>query len=127
MRDDEKVNLRGGPSTYQWDAHDQPIDMIDMDGLMVKTEGEFRARASLADGINGQCPVDTTYDNTREFWVHEPRSTLTDRPIRSEGSPGSSPGGYGQRLARGGRPNHEGVGNPAPIDVKKGLYPHRLY
>lgn len=126
MRDDEKVNLRGGPSSYQWDAHDQPMDMIDMDGLMVKTEGEFRARASRDEGISGQCPIDTTYDNTREFFVAEPRSTLTDRPIKSEGGPGE-PGGWGQRLAWGGRPNHEGVGNPAPVDVKAHLYPQRRY
>lgn len=111
--------------TYEYDSHDSPPNMIDVDGFMPKTEAEFRARADRNEGINGQCPIDTEYENTREFWCEQPRSTMTDRPIRSEGGPGE-PGNWGHKLAWGGRPNHEGVGNPAPVDTDKWQFPHRL-
>ena len=121
------VKLRGGINDYEWDAHDQPIDMVDHDGLMVKTERDFHARQNLDEGINGQCPIDTLYDNTREFFVTRPRSDCTDDPAEYGAYSGDPTPHYNERYAPVGAPNHEGVDNPAPVDLKKHLYSHRRY
>lgn len=47
-------------------------DECDCEGPI--TEDKFLARASLEDGVSGQMPIDTTFENTDVDMVNRPRS-----------------------------------------------------
>lgn len=52
--------------------HSIPYDECDCEGPL--TEVSFQARASLEEGVSGQMPIDTTYENTDVDMVNRPRS-----------------------------------------------------
>ena len=83
-------------------------DMIDGDN-MSSVEGQFNSGASIDEGIGGQKPIDTSFENFSQDIVDSPRSARKDSPIA------------------GMKPNHEGVNNPAPVCTDLGQYPHRRY
>ena len=88
-------------------------------------EQKFQAQANLEEGINGQEMIDTLFENTVELCIENPRSDMGERPY----TPGVIGDGFQHYNPRYGAndPMHEGVDNPAPVDEKKGLYPHRRY
>ena len=88
-----------------------PSGMVDTDNMDYGTEARFAAGASLQEGVSGAKSIDTEYENFSEDTVDAPRSTRQDVPI-----------GYS-----GLTPDHEGVDNPAPVQVNKSDYPHRGY
>ena len=51
-----------------------PCMIMDMDMDQQSLEDEFFSNASMDDGVSGQKPIDTTYENTSESYVHDPRS-----------------------------------------------------
>ena len=85
-----------------------PDDMIDDDN-MHGVESQFHSQASLEDGVSGRKGIDTLFENTSEAEIETPRSARREVPLR------------------GLTPNHEGVDNPAPVQVNKHNYPHREY
>ncbi len=63
--------MHGG--IYTFDALDQPEQ--DLDALRKNSvEAKFRANASLEEGISGQDRIDTSYENTREFYLESSRT-----------------------------------------------------
>ncbi len=108
------VTPKGGYIDYQDDRLGRPADTLDMDEIneVVPMEAAFHNNQSEVDGVNGKLPIDTLFENTVEPCVDRPRS---DDPEPN----------FGPR--KGGTPNHEGTNNPAPMDLKKGMYPHRRY
>jgi hypothetical protein len=83
------------------------VEMIDEDNLDSGMEAEFAGQSSLTDGVSGRKSIYTMYENTSEMEIEIPRSAREDIPLR------------------GMMPDHEGVGNPAPESINKGMYPHR--
>lgn len=91
---------RGGPQTYEDNALGQPIDMIDMDGVMVpdNLETAFHANACMKDGCSGKMGIDTLYNND----VNSGTDVINPRSLE-QGPADMVPG----------------------PDVKRPLYPHR--
>tara|TARA_Y100000310_G_C20251393_1_gene609266 strand:- start:51 stop:356 length:306 start_codon:yes stop_codon:yes gene_type:complete len=85
-----------------------PGAMVDDDN-MNGVEAQFSANASLEEGISGQKPIDTLFENTSEDDIDAPRSARSEVALRGK------------------IPEHEGVDNPAPVQVNKYDYPHRKY
>lgn len=83
------------------------VEMIDEDNLDSGMEAEFNSQSSLDEGVSGRKSIYTMYENTSEMEIEIPRSAREDIPLR------------------GMMPEHEGVGNPAPESINKGMYPHR--
>jgi len=108
------VTPQGGYIDYQDDRLGRPVDTLDMDEITerVPLEAAFHANQCDEDGCSGKLPIDTTFENFVEPCV--------DRPRSDEGEPD-----FGAR--KGGVPNHSGTENPAPVDMKKSMYPHRRY
>jgi hypothetical protein len=94
------VKPRGGPQTYMDNALGEPIDMIDMDGVMVPAnlEAAFKANACMMDGCSGKLEIDTLYNNT----VNSGTDVINPRS-QEQGPPDMVPG----------------------PDVKRPLYPQR--
>lgn len=85
-----------------------PPNMIDEDNRP-GVEEEFRAGASLQEGVAGRKSIDTLYDNISEDIVDSPRSDKKESPI----------GGL--------TANHSGTDVPAPVCTDLDDYPHRRY
>ncbi len=99
----------GGGDRLQPYAFGLPNTMNDDDNMESDVEAVFHANAGVDEGISGQKPIDTLFENFSQDIVDHPRSTRKDVPI----------GGL--------MPNHEGVDNPAPVPVDLHNYPHRRY
>lgn len=82
--------------------------MIDDDNMQ-GVEAEFKSQSSLEDGVSGRKLIDTEFENFSEVDVQSPRSAHSEIPLR------------------GMTPSHEGVDNPAPVQVNKHDNPHRNY
>ncbi len=125
------VTPQGGYIDYQDDRLGRPMDTLDMDPILDPAqssptfEERFQANACMMDGCNGQEMIDTLFENTVELCIENPRSDMGERPYK----PGAIGDGFQHYNPRYGanKPMHEGVDNPAPVDEKKGLYPHRRY
>lgn len=121
------VTPQGGVVDYQDDRLGRPIDTLDTDEISppLSLEEEFRMSSSEKDGVNGKMKIDTLFENTVEPCIEMPRSQMHERPYRA----GKLDDGvnHNPRFGAITPPNHEGVDNPAPVDLKKGLYPHRRY
>jgi hypothetical protein len=121
------VTPQGGYIDYQDDRLGRPVDTIDTDEIMppASLTDAFCAHQCDVDGVSGKLPVDTTFENFVEPCVETPRSDMGERPYRE----GVAAGGnvHNPRYGAITPPNHEGVDNPAPHDLKKPLYPHRRY
>lgn len=96
----------GHPSLGSSDTLAVDVEMIDDDN-MHGVESEFYQNASMTEGVSGRKKIDTLYENTSEADIASPRSARKDAPIKGK------------------MPNHEGVNNPAPVDVIPYMYPHR--
>ena len=83
-------------------------NMVDEDN-MHGVESQFYSGASINEGISGQKPIDTNYENFSQDIVDAPRSARKDVKIA------------------GMMPSHSGVNSPAPVCVDLGEYPHRRY
>ena len=83
-------------------------EMVDDDN-MHGVEADFHSQASMEEGVSGRKRIDTLYENYMEVDVEAPRSTRREVALR------------------GMTPEHEGVDNPAPIQVNKHVNPHRGY
>ncbi len=83
------------------------VEMIDEDNLDSDMEAEFNSQSSLEDGVSGRKSIYTMYENTSDMEIENPRSTREEISLR------------------GMTPSHEGVNNPAPESINKGMYPHR--
>lgn len=121
------VSPQGGYIDYQDDRLGRTPDMIDTDEVMAPASltDAFCANQCDVDGVSGKLPVDTTFENFVEPCIETPRSDMGERPYRAgELNPGAS---HNPRYGAVTPPNHEGVDNPAPRDLKKRLYPHRRY
>ena len=92
------IKVRPGASTVDYDFEHLGISEWDSDTPC--DDERFQDEASLAEGVSGMKPIDTTYENFDEDYVFNPRS---DHPFEGEAT------------------NR----HPAPHDVKKGRYPHR--
>lgn len=99
---------RGGDRLQPY-AFGLPNTMNDYDNMEPNVEAVFHANAGVDEGVSGQKPIDTLFENFSQDIVDNPRSTRKDVPI----------GGL--------MPNHEGVDNPAPVPVDLSNYPHRRY
>jgi hypothetical protein len=55
-------------------------EMVDTDQMDAGVEGIFNAGASTEEGISGRKSIDTTFENTSQDWVDNPRSATTEAP-----------------------------------------------
>ena len=111
---------------YQNERLDRKIDMVDFDGVFddeTTFTSQFMSQACDCEGISGQKPIDTLFENTIEDCIEAPRSDLGPRPYKA----GQADNPHNPRFGATTPPNHSGVDNPAPVDTKKYLYPHRRY
>jgi hypothetical protein len=100
---------RGGLTDYMDDR--LGISEYDSDQMADMTEEFFQGRSSLEDGVSGQKPIDTRFENTSEDRVCCPRSDMDDPVLDVVDE----------------RPNHSGVDKPAGQDIDRYQYPHRRY
>lgn len=80
----------------------------DMDQMLPRDENTFQSRASLEEGVSGLKALDTTYENTSETIVQEPRSDWED-----------------DLELRGMSIKSSTVRHPAPRPMDRYRYPHR--
>lgn len=57
-----------------------PPNMVDEDNMEGGVEGRFKAGASLDEGVSGRKSIDTSFENTSQDIVDNPRS-MTNEPI----------------------------------------------
>ena len=111
---------------YQDERLARPMDTLDTDSILdvpqTFTE-EFASYACECEGISGMKYIDTEFDNFVEDCIQSPRSDMGERPY----SPGVADNPHNERFGATTPPAHAGVDNPAPVDTKKYLYPHRRY
>ena len=121
------VTPQGGYIDYQDDRLGRPHDTLDTDEMPppLSLEEEFHMSGGEEDGVCGKLKIDTLFENMVEPCIDMPRSQMQERPYRAgELDDGVN---HNPRFGAITPPNHEGVNNPAPVDLKKGQYPHRRY
>jgi hypothetical protein len=71
-----------GPKITQLSDENMLIDpeMVDADNVM-GFNGQFRANASIQDGVSGKKKIDTMYENTSVDYVDNPREGSTSAPM----------------------------------------------
>lgn len=75
--------------TYRHEELGEPIDMIDMDGVLVpdNLETAFHANQCMRDGCSGKLKIDTLYNNT----VNSGTDVINPRSLE-QGPPDMVPG-----------------------------------
>lgn len=56
-------------------------EMVDEDQFDMSVEGQFKAAASIDEGVSGRKPIDTLYENTSCDYVDNPREGSTPAPV----------------------------------------------
>ena len=102
MPETETEGVTPRPSHRQYVYENLGMVEVDTDNARGRVEADFRAGASLEEGVSGVKAIDTTYENFSEDIVDGPRSETL---------------GGGEATV-----SHDA---PRPIDLNR--YPHRRY